>query len=100
MKRDPWVWAVLLGAVPLVFKLLGTPAGEAVAEDFDFLHRALLTEGRSLLDGGGSMSFWRPLSHQLYYLAMGPLILSAPGVVAAFHVALLVVGGLLIYRAL
>src|SRR6185436_4630022 len=100
MTRDRWAWAVLLGVVPLAIKLLGTPAGEPVAEDFDFLRRALLTTDRSLLDGGGSLSFWRPLSHQLYYLAFGRLILAAPWAVAVIHVALLAAGALLIYRAL
>ena len=98
--RDPWTWAVLLAAVPLLLKCAGTPAGEPVAEDFDFLRHALLTDQRSLLDGGGSLSFWRPLAHQLYYLTLGPLVLSAPGVVAAIHAAFLAGGALLLYRAL
>lgn len=100
MKRDSWAWVVLLGVVPLALKLAGAPVGEPVAEDFDFLRRALLTADRSLLDGGGSMSFWRPIAHQLYYLALGPMILAAPRWVAALHLALLAAGALLIYRAL
>lgn len=100
MKRDPWAWLVLLGVLPLALKLAGAPVGEPVAEDFDFLRRALLTGDRSLLDGGGSLSFWRPLAHQVYYQALGPLILAAPRAVAAIHLALLAGGGLLLYRAL
>lgn len=99
-REFPWALAVVLGVLPLALKLLGSVPGEPVAEDFDFLRRALLTSDRSLLDGGGSQSFWRPLSHQLYYLALGPLILRAPGVVAALHLALLAAGALLLYRAL
>src|SRR6185503_18028819 len=100
MTRDRWAWAVLLGALPLAIKLLGAPVGEPVAEDFDFLRHALLTNQHSLLDGGGSLSFWRPIAHQIYYLALGPLILRAPLAVAAIHLAFLVAGSLLVYFAL
>jgi hypothetical protein len=98
--RDGWAWAALLGLLPLVLHSLGAPLGEPVAEDFDFLRRALLTSDRSLLDGGGSLSFWRPLSHQLYYLTLGPLIVSHPRAVAAIHAALLAAATLLLYRAM
>lgn len=100
MKRDPWAWAVVLAVLPLALKLAGAPVGEPVAEDFDFLRHALLTGERSLLDGGGSLSFWRPLAHQIYYLALGPLILRAPAAVAMIHAAFLVGGALLLYGAL
>ncbi|HVP14615.1 MAG TPA: hypothetical protein VMS88_03665 [Terriglobales bacterium] len=86
--------------VPLVLRSLGAPLGEPVADDFDFLHRALLEGRHTFLDGGGSAAFWRPLSHQGYYDLLGPLLLRAPGVVAAIHAALLALGALLIYRAL
>ena len=98
--RDPWAWLVLLSVLPLVWHSLGAPLGEPVAEDFDFLHRALLSGNHSLLDGGGSMAFWRPVAHQLYYLALGPLMLAHPGAVAAIHAALMAIAALLIYLAL
>ena len=40
--RDPWLW-LSCAALPLVLlKCLGAPLGEPAAEDFDFLHSALL----------------------------------------------------------
>jgi tetratricopeptide (TPR) repeat protein len=78
----------------------GAPWGEPVAEDFDFLHRALFQGTGSLLDGGGSQAFWRPVPFQLYYAAFGRLILAAPAVVTCIHLALLALGAWLLYRAL
>jgi len=74
--------------------------GEPVAEDFDFLYRALLQGTGSLFDGGGSQSFWRPIPHQLYYALLGRAIVAAPGVVTALHLALLALAAALWYRTL
>jgi hypothetical protein len=98
--RDPWAWVSVLSVLPLVLHSIGAPLGEAVAEDFDFLRHNLLLHHHSLLDGGGSNAFWRPMAHQLYYLAFGPLILGSPRAVAAIHVALLALTALLLYRVL
>ncbi len=86
--------------LPLVIHSLGAPLGEPVAEDFDFLRHWRLLGERSLLDGGGSLAFWRPVSHQLYYAALGSLILSKPAAVAAIHALLLALSAVLLYRAL
>ena len=98
--RDPWAWLSALAVLPLIGHSLGAPLGEPVAEDFDFLHRALLSGNHSLLDGGGSMAFWRPVAHQLYYLALGPLMLDHPRAVAAIHALLMALASLLVYLAL
>ena len=98
--RDPWALATALAVIPLLVRCAGAPLGEAVAEDFDFLRRSLFTGMGSLLDGGGSSAFWRPLAHQVYYAALGPLIVSQPLVVALLHALLLLAGSLLVYRAL
>lgn len=97
--RDPWAWASVLALAPLLVRCAGAPLGEPVAEDFDFLRRSLFGGVGSLLDGGGSTAFWRPVAHQLYYTALGPVIVGAPRVVAALHALLLALGGLLFYRA-
>lgn len=99
MWRDGWAWVSALSVVPLALATGGAPRGEAVAEDFDFLRRAM-EPGISLLDGGGSLAFWPPVSHQLYYETFGALILSSPEAIAAVHVALLALSALLLYRAL
>jgi hypothetical protein len=98
--RDPWAWASALSVLPLAYAMRGAPWGEPVAEDFDFLHRALFQGPGSLLDGGGSQAFWRPIPFQLYYAACGRLLLTAPGAVTVLHLALLALGALLLYRAL
>jgi len=96
--RVPWAWLCLLAPLPLLLHSLGAPLGQAVAEDFDFLHRALFSP-LNLLDGGGSAAFWRPLSHQLYYVTLAPVILGHPGLVATIHLVLLGLSSVLIYRA-
>ena len=98
--RDPWAWVSATSVLPLVIHSLGAPLGEPVAEDFDFLRHVLLLGQHSLAGGGGSNAFWRPLAHQLYYLAFGPLILAHPRVVATIHAALLTTCALLLYRLL
>ncbi len=98
--RDPWAWLTLLAILPLVLRMAGAPWGEPVAEDFDFLRRALLEGMGTLADGGGSQAFWRPIPHQLYYAAFGRLILAAPAAVAVFHLCVLAGGALLVQRAL
>jgi hypothetical protein len=97
--RDPWAWASLLAVFVLLAACMGAPLGEAVAEDFDFLHRALLQGTGTYLDGGGSSAFWRPIAHQLYYQLLGGLIVTHPMAVAAIHAALLALGSVLLYRA-
>jgi tetratricopeptide (TPR) repeat protein len=98
--RDRWAWASLLAMVALLVRSIGAPLGEPVAEDFDFLRRALFHGLGSLFDGGGSTAFWRPLAHQVYYTALGPLVLDHPRAIATLHALLLAAGTLLVYRAL
>ena len=98
--RDPWAWASALAILPLLARAIGAPLGEAVAEDFDFLRRTMFHGMGSLLDGGGSTAFWRPVAHQLYYATLGPVIVSQPRLVAALHALLLAAGALLVFRAL
>ena len=100
LVRDPWAALTLLAVLPLVFTMRGAPWGEPVAEDFDFLHRALVQGMGTLLDGGGSQAFWRPIPHQLYYAALGPTILTSPALGTVLHLSLLAVGALLLYRTL
>ena len=84
--------------IPLLLRSIGASLGEPVAEDFDFLHRTPFADTGSLLDGGGSTSFWRPLAHQVYYASFGRLVLAHPALVAALHFALLALAGVLLYR--
>ena len=97
--RDPWGWVSALAPLVLVLHAIPAPLGEPVAEDFDFLHHALYSGSHTLLDGGGSSAFWRPVAHQLYYGTLGRLALTWPGAVAAVHVLLLGAASWLLYRA-
>jgi hypothetical protein len=96
--RDPWAWCSAASILPLLATCAGAPLGEPAAEDFDFLHRALFGGLGSLLDGGGSQAFWRPLAHQVYYATLGRLIVAHPLAVAALHALLLATAALLLYR--
>ena len=99
LVRDVWSWLAALAVLPIVLHGLGAPLGEPVAEDFDFLRHNLLLGRHGLLDGGGSLAFWRPVSHQLYYTVLGSLILDHPRVVASLHAVLLAVAARLVSRA-
>jgi len=100
MWRDLWAWASALAVTPLVLHSLGARLGEPVADDFACLHRALLTPGLPLIDGYGSALYWRPLSRQIYFKLLAPLMLPQPAFIAALHVVLLALVSLLLYRSL
>ena len=97
---DPWALAAAASALLPLLKAWGAPLGEPVADDYDFLRRSLLEPGRSLLDSGGAVIYWRPLARQIYYALAGPLMLSSPLALALLHAALLGLAAFLIQRAL
>ena len=96
LLRDPGTRDVL--AVLVALARAWGPARRTGREDFDFLQRALFGKF-TLLDGGGSTSFWRPIPHQLYYLAFARVMLEHPPVMAGIHSVLLALASLLFYRA-
>ena len=96
--RDVWAWTTVAAVAVLIAHTLGAPLGEPVADDWDFVTRALFAERLTLLDGGGSTAFWRPLPHQIYYRLFTPLMLARPLVVAVVQVLLLGATALLAYR--
>ena len=98
--RDPWALAVALAVAPVLIAARRGQLGEPVADDFGFLYHTLLSGHLDWLGGGGSPLYWRPLSRQLYYRLLGPLMLSHPLLVALLHAALLATAGVLLYRAL
>jgi hypothetical protein len=99
-RLDPWPWVAAAAALLPLLKAWGAPLGEPVADDYDFLHRAILEPTRSLFDGGGALIYWRPLSRQIYFAATGNLMLAHPWAVAVLHVVLLAASAVLIQRAL
>ena len=98
--RDPWLWIAVLAVVPLILHMRGAPWGVPVADDFDYLRRVALSGGHSLLDGAGSIFYWRPLGRQIYFEALWRAILEAPALVAWLHLALLALTSAVLYRAL
>lgn len=86
--------------VPLIVHMRGAPWGVPVADDFDYLHRVALSGSHSLLDGCGSIFYWRPLSRQLYFEALWRPILEQPALIAWLHLALLGLTSAILYRAL
>ncbi len=78
----------------------GAPWGVPVADDFDYLHRVILSGNHSLLDGCGSIFYWRPLSRQLYFEVFWRAIMDHAAWVAGLHAALLALAAAILYRAL
>lgn len=72
----------------LAWSLRGAPLGAPVADDFEFLARTTLHPAPDFLDTMGASYYWRPLSRQVWFPLVTPLLLAAPGAVAAIHVAL------------
>lgn len=98
--RDPWLWITVLAVLPLILHMRGAPWGVPVADDFDYLHRVALSGSHTLLDGAGSIFYWRPLGRQIYFEALWRAILGAPALVAWLHLALLALTSAILYRAL
>jgi tetratricopeptide (TPR) repeat protein len=82
----------------LLWSSRGALLGVAVADDYSFLDALRF---QSPLNWFGSMQaafYWRPLSRQAYFSAIGPFLLAAPWLAAAVNAALIVGTALLLYR--
>src|SRR5688572_6025593 len=84
------VHAAIAGGLLLLFwtarnALFGTP----VADDYDFLARIRLAPPIDPFDGGGFGYYWRPLTRQAYYAALGDTLLATPWVAGVLHAAAL-----------
>jgi len=79
----------LAAIAALAWSLRGAPLGTPVADDFEFLHRIVFRGDTGLFGSMGATYYWRPLSRQAWFQLVAPLLLAAPGVVAALHGALL-----------
>ncbi len=79
----------LAALAALAWSLRGAPLGTPVADDFEFLRRLQLPGPPGLLDSMGATYYWRPLSRQVWFTLMAPLLSAAPWAVAVIHVAIL-----------
>ncbi len=90
---------VALAVVPTLLMLRGGPVGQPVLDDHWFLHRLAFGGPLGWLDGMGHEFYWRPLTRQLDFLLVAPLLERAPWAIAAVHATLLAGAGLLLYAA-
>ncbi len=90
---------VALAVVPTLLMLRGAPVGQPVLDDHWFLHRLAFGGPLGWLDGMGHEFYWRPLTRQLDFLLVAPLLDRAPWAIAAIHATLLALAGVLLYAA-
>ncbi len=90
----------MLLVLPLLLHARGAALGEPVADDFDCLYRVRFAPGLSLFDGYGSAFYWRPLSRQIYFAALAPVMTAHPALIATLHALLLALTTLFLHRAL
>lgn len=83
------LFSPLAALAALAWSLRGAPLGTPVADDFEFLFRVGAGPQFGFFDSMGATYYWRPLSRQVWFSIMTPLLFAAPAVVAAIHFALL-----------
>jgi hypothetical protein len=76
-------------AAALAWSLRGAPLGTPAADDFEFVSRVVFHRPLDWLGSMGATYYWRPLSRQVWFSLVTPLLLAAPAAVAAIHLALL-----------
>jgi hypothetical protein len=98
-----WLVAGLVSVLILWLAARGAPLGVPVADDYDYLRHQRFVPF-SFFDAFGFIAkwYWRPVSRQLYFMALGPFLLHAPWVAVVLHALLLVamviaLGALLTY---
>jgi hypothetical protein len=89
-KRPGWTWLVTgpLALIALLAACRGALLGVPVTDDYTFL-AALRFHPLDLLGPMGSPLYWRPLSRQIYFWALGPLLVTRPWIAVALHLVLL-----------
>ncbi len=92
MSRADAAWLTIggLAIVALLWACRGYPLGVPVADDYAFLAR-LAFHPLDAFDSMGATYYWRPLSRQLYFSALGNALLDAPWKAALVHVVVLLV---------
>src|SRR5256885_2088106 len=88
--RAGWQWMLAgpLALAALWWSTRGAPLGFPVADDYAFLYRLQFQRPLDFLDSMGATFYWRPVSRQLYFLAMGKPLLHALWIVPAAHAVL------------
>jgi hypothetical protein len=82
----------------LLWSSRGALLGVAVADDYSFLDALRFQSPLNWLGSMQAAFYWRPLSRQAYFSAIGPFLLAAPWLAAAVNLTLIVGTSLLLYR--
>jgi hypothetical protein len=84
-----WLATGPIALAVLFWSCRGALLGVSVADDYAFLDRLAFQHPLDWFDSMGASYYWRPVSRQLYFTLLGPVLLEAPWIVPAFHAALL-----------
>jgi len=97
--RADWVWlgSGALAILVLLATCRGYTRGVPVADDYAFLAR-LAFRPLDWFDSMGATYYWRPLSRQLYFSALGRTLFEAPWRSALMNVAVLLVTYVALWR--
>lgn len=91
-------WAALPAALALLLFAARTPTlGTPVADDYAFMAWRRF-HAFDLFDSFGAAYYWRPVSRQLWFTLVSPLLLHAPLLVAALDALLLFALSVVLYR--
>jgi len=93
-----WLITFVCAAACLAWALRHAPLGVAVADDYSFLDRLSFQHPLDPFDSMGGSFYWRPLSRQAYFSAIGPFLLAAPWIVPLLHGVVLALTSFLLYR--
>jgi hypothetical protein len=93
-----WPAAGLLALAALWWSCRGALFGVPTADDYEYLYRLTFQRPLEWFDSMGAPFYWRPLTRQGYYAALGPWMLRAPWMVSAVHGLLLAALYVALYR--
>ena len=97
LSEPAWLAIGALSLLVLAWSCRGALFGVPVADDYDFLYW-LRFRPFALFDSMGAPYYWRPVSRQLYFALVAPILYSAPWLVSVLHGALLAATSFLLYR--
>ena len=97
LSEPAWLAIGALSLVALSVASRGALFGVPVADDYDFLYW-LRFHPFALFDSMGAPYYWRPVSRQLYFALVSPILYSAPWLVSVLHAVLLAATSFFLYR--
>ena len=94
-----WMWlgAAVASLLVLAWASRGARFGVPVADDYTFLYW-LRFHPFAIFDSMGAPYYWRPISRQLYFVLVSPVLFTAPWLVSVLHAVLLGATSFFVYR--